>query len=466
MNVFANEGQPDIYRGFERILVVQRRIESALEVAEQGRAKAVEQLLGAHRRSEGSVPLSIEPPSIDKIKQIAKAQNSTLVYYSLMYDYQQFYQMSRLQIGLNTLYAYATELLIWVISPSGNINFRQVDLQSLWRDDNSSLAGIVRSVRELINVGYSDRQRLLCRKQLQLLYQILLEPIADLLPQNPQHRVTIIPQDFLFLVPFAALIDSNGQYPIEKHTLLSAPSIQALEVTHQQRKPTFHRELALQTVGGSMSPHHHSYLESKPDCLVVGNPKMPSIFLEFGEPPVQLLQIPGTELEAEAIAKILHTQAITGDQATKTAILQQMCDAEIIHLATHVFLDDIEGLQSAIALAASPHHQGLLNMSDILQLNLQAELVVLSGCDTGRGRIWGDGVVELSQTFITAGVPSLLMSLWFPPTVSNLDFMTEFYHQFQSTGDKAQAVRTAMLTTLEQYPNPRDWAAFTLIGEP
>lgn len=465
MNVFANEGQPDIYRGFERILVIQRRTESALEVAEQGRAKAVEHLLASRLGPEVKRRGSVEPPSLYKIKQIAKAQNSTLVYYSLIYDDQQFYQMSRLQIGLNTLYAYATELFIWVISPEGNISFRQVDLQSLWYEDNTSLAGLVRSVRELINVGYSDRERLLCRQQLQLLYQLLLEPIADLLPTDPQKRVTIIPQDFLFLVPFAALIDSNGQYPIEKHTLLTTPSIQALGVTHRQQKPIVERELALQTVGSNSSLHGCPPLESPQECLVVGNPTMPSICLEFGEPPVQLLQIPGTQLEAEAIAQVLKTQPITGDRATKSAILQKMRSADIIHLATHVFLDDIEGLQSAIALAPSPNTHGLLTIHDILHLNLQAQLVVLSGCDTGRGRIWGDGVVELSQAFITAGVPSLLMSLWLPPTTSNLDFMKEFYHQFRQTCDKAQSLRTAMLTTMEQYPNPREWAAFTLIGE-
>lgn len=465
MNVFANEGQPDIYRGFERILVVQRRTESALEVAEQGRAKAVEHLLAPRLGPEVKYHPCVKPPSLCKIKQIAKAQNSTIVYYSLIYDYQQFYEMSRLQIGLNTLYAYATELFIWVISPSGKISFRQVDLQSLWYEDNTSLAGLVRSVRELINVGYSDRERLLCRQKLQFLYHILLEPVAHLLPQDPEKRVTIIPQDFLFLVPFAALIDSNGQYPIEKHTMLIAPSIQALGVTHLQRKPLVERELALQRVGGNSSLHSYPPPDSPPECLVVGNPTMPSICLEFGEPPVQLLQIPGTQLEAEAIAEVLKTQAITGDRATKSAILEKICSADIIHLATHVFLDDIEGLQSAIALASSPNHHGLLNINDILHLTLQAQLVVLSGCDTGRGRIWGDGVVELSQAFIAAGVPSLLMSLWLPPSNSNLYFMKEFYHQFRQTCDKAHSLRTAMLMTMEQYPNPRDWAAFTLIGE-
>ncbi len=465
MNVFANEGQPDIYRGFERILVIQRRLESALEVAEQGRAKALEHLLASRLGPNAKFPKSVEPPNIDQIKQIAKAQNSTLVYYSLIYDYQHFYERSRLQIGLNPLYAYATELFIWVISPLGKLSFHQVDLQSLWYEDNTSLAGVVRTVRELINVGYSDRERLLCRKHLQLLYHLLLEPIVHLLPTHPQERVTIIPQDFLFLVPFAALIDSNGQYTIEKYTLLTAPSIQALAVTHRQRKPICEKELALQTCGKNSSLQGNFDRESPQECLVVGNPTMPSICLEFGEPPVELIKIPGTQLEAEAIAKFLDTQPITGDRATKTAILQKMLHADIIHLATHVFLDDIEGLQSAIALAPSPNNNGLLNINHLLHLNLQAQLVVLSGCDTGRGRIWGDGVVELSQAFIAAGVPSLLISLWLPPAAPNLDFMKEFYQQFRKTDDKALSLRTAMLTTMEQYPNPQNWAAFTLIGE-
>lgn len=98
-------------------------------------------------------------------------------------------------------------------------------------------------------------------------------------------------------------------------------------------------------------------------------------------------------------------------------------------------------------------------------MKLNAELVVLSACNTGRGRITGDGVIGLSRALISAGVPSVLVSLWQVPDAPTASLMTEFYQNLQKNPDKAQALRQAMLTTMQQNPNPKNWAAFTLIGE-
>ncbi|HEY9652160.1 MAG TPA: CHAT domain-containing protein [Coleofasciculaceae cyanobacterium] len=210
-------------------------------------------------------------------------------------------------------------------------------------------------------------------QQLQQLYQLLIEPIAQVLPKDPSTRVIFIPQDSLFLVPFAALQDKNSTYLIEQHTILTAPAIQVLDLTRQQRQKS-----------------------SGNGILVVGNPTMASV----GNPPQPLPPLPGAEREALAIAQLLNTKAITGNQATKTAILQQLPNARIIHLATHGLLDDFkeQGVPGAIALAPSTQDNGLLSSSEILDLTLKAELVVLSACDTGRGRITGDGVIGLSRS--------------------------------------------------------------------
>ncbi len=74
-------------------------------------------------------------------------------------------------------------------------------------------------------------------------------------------------------------------------------------------------------------------------------------------------------------------------------------------------------------------------------------------------------MIGLSRSFISAGVPSVMVSLWSVPDAPTASLMTEFYRQLQRHPDKAQALRQAMLMTLKQYPNPIDWAAFTLIGE-
>jgi CHAT domain-containing protein len=181
----------------------------------------------------------------------------------------------------------------------------------------------------------------------------------------------------------------------------------------------------------------------------------------------QLASLPGAETEANAIAKLLNTQPILGASATKAAILPKLSSARIVHLATHGLLDDFKllGLPGAIALAPSGNDNGLLTSSEIFDLKLNAELVVLSACDTGRGDIKGDGVIGLSRSLISAGVPSIIVSLWSIPDAPTASLMTDFYRQVQQNPDKAQALRQAMLTTMKQHPNPKDWAAFTLIGE-
>ncbi|MEB3293415.1 MAG: CHAT domain-containing protein [Synechococcales bacterium] len=118
-----------------------------------------------------------------------------------------------------------------------------------------------------------------------------------------------------------------------------------------------------------------------------------------------------------------------------------------------------------MVLAPSSQDNGLLTSQEILNLKLQANLVVLSACDTGRGTISGDGVLGLSRSILAAGTPSVIVSLWAVSDRSTAHLMGEFYRFRQAKMNKAQALRQAMLTTLQQYPDPRDWAAFTLIGE-
>ncbi len=112
----------------------------------------------------------------------------------------------------------------------------------------------------------------------------------------------------------------------------------------------------------------------------------------------------------------------------------------------------------------------MLTAEEILNFKqkLNADLVVLSACDTGRGRITGDGVIGLSRAFISAEVPSVVVSLWAVPDGETAFLMEKFYKNWLQNidkPDKATALRNAMLTTKQQYPNPRQWAAFTLIGE-
>ncbi|GAB1544637.1 CHAT domain-containing protein [Scytonema sp. NUACC21] len=440
------ETQDLTYRILQKVLIAQNKIEEALEVCERGRSSVFVEFLvrKSPRLTESQSP--VQSTQIEHIKQIARQQNATLVEYSIIYD--EFRIKGKLQ-------AKESELFIWLVQPKGTVIFRQVDLKSLWREDKTTLADFVAISRESIGVRERDAVRVRTitlkntdNKRLQQLYDKLIQPIADCLPQDENERVIFIPHESLFLAPFSALQDAGGKYLIEQHTILIAPSIQILNLTRWQQQQV--------------------QMVAKKEALVVGNPKMPKVLLELGQPPQKLNPLPGAKREAEAIAKLLNTKALTGDQATKLAVIHRLSEARIVHLATHGMLEDLKGLDvpGAIALAPSEEDDGLLTAVEILSLKLNAELVVLSACDTGRGRLSGDGVLGLSRSLIAAGVPSVIVSLWAVPDTSTADLMIEFYQNLGRGFDKAQALRQAMLTIMKQHPdNPKSWAAFTLIGE-
>lgn len=451
------ETQETTYSTLQEVLVREGQFDRALEVTERGRAQAFLRLLSRRLASTGDRESpAVPPPNLEEIRHIAKVQNSTLVSYSLLKEVVEKAGKRQLQ---------ESELLIWVIRPTGEVTFRTVDLKPL-REAQRSLASLVSGSRCFTRSCLREKRRTVSEIQpdltslerpevdpvtkrfvdpaLRQLHRLLIEPIADLLPENPEDRVTFIPQESLFLVPFAALQATGGQYLIEKHTILTAPSIQVLAFTQKQR----------QRVSGK-------------EVLVVGNPIMPTVILNPDQPPQMLPSLPYSEVEAMTIARLFNVAALTGEKATKKAVLGQIEQARIVHLATHGLLDDVEGMgmPGVIALAPAAEDNGLLSAGEIFNLNLGAELVVLSACNTGRGRISGDGVIGLSRSFISAGVPSVVVSLWAVPDDSTSELMTEFYRQVQQGPDYAKALRKAMLTMISKYPNPLDWAAFTLIGE-
>ncbi len=463
--------QAATYALLQETLVAQKNPQAALEIAERGRARAFVELL-ARQTSDASqsLPAQPKPPTIDEIQQLARQQDATLVAYSILQD--AFDLNGSRQVKDSLLY-------IWVVSPQGKVDFRQVDLKPLWQTEGTSLDELVASSRASIGIAgrglafnqnteaiASALERLQQQQakssRLKRLHQLLIEPIADLLPTNPNNRVVLIPQGSLFLVPFPALQTARGDYLIEQHTLLTAPAIQVLALTHQQRQRQI---LSSQTQGVQVATTQP--FATQPQSLIVGNPTMPSLPGVAQSRSLPLQSLPGAEYEAKLIAELLDTEAITGSEATKATVLSRMPQARMIHLATHGLLDDFRGtgVPGAIALAPSGKDDGLLTAEDILQLKLTAELVVLSACDTGRGRITGDGVIGLSRSLISAGVPSVVVSLWQVPDAPTATLMTEFYQNLQQHSDKAQALRQAMLSTMRQHPDPKDWAAFTLIGE-
>ena len=428
------ETQVPAYRNLQRVLVARSKFDEALEISEMSRTRAfVELLQQTLLINELPANNQTNKLSIPKIQQIARDRNSTIVEYSIV----------------------DPDIYIWVIQPNGKITYRAANLEPL-KQQNQTLKQIILKTRVSIGTEETDDEgnKIQLESQykrdetgrfplLQLLHQILIEPIIDLLPTYANNPIIFVPHYDLFLVPFAALQDSNNRYLIEHHTILTSPSIQVLEITRE---------------------HQNRVRGLRQAALIVGDP---TIAAKFKEKPYELKQLSRAKEAAEAIAATLGTQAISGDNATKVAILDRMLNTRIVHLSAHGLLDDFQGsgIPGAIILAPSGDDDGAIHAVDILQLKLDSELVVLSACSTGRGKITGDGVIGLSRCFILAGVPSIIVCLWDMGAPAAQLLMTEFYQNLARGDNLAAALRCAMLTTKDVLMTPLDWAPFTLIGE-
>ncbi|XP_013411689.1 uncharacterized protein LOC106174603 [Lingula anatina] len=279
------------------------------------------------------------------------------------------------------------------------------------------------------------------------LYTILLEPIekeARIIREEHKSngamwRLLIIPNSELFLVPFPALVNSWGQYLCRIWKVSVVSSLKLL--SHL-------RGLALKE-------------DSQKTFLVIGNPLTPT--------GAGLCFLPGAEREAKNVAALFpHAKLLVGKMARKNIVMEQMKDAQVIHFACHGCWTE-----SYLALAsnsddleecAQPKHYRL-TADEIAHLTLKAGLVVLSACNSGRGRVTGEGIDGLARAFFLAGARAVLVALWQLPDAATVSIMTSFYSNFKSGQSASSALRQAMEDCQQDFKDPFYWAAFYLMGD-
>lgn len=476
--------------------------ERSLESAERCRGRALTQQL-AHRAFQKNVPslqemmasarrgdtrnlpesedllanpaaqAAARPASLGEMRAMAQQRRATVVAYSIATEPGRLpSRMPEREVGIR----------IWVIAPDGRVSLRERGFEGVLvnQDETFALTSTIVHAREIFGVAgrgpvavANARPQRVSRSgnELRRLHRLLVEPVAELLPAEPGARLVVVPQGALFLVPFAALEDANGTPLVARYALSLTPSMQTLALTGARKRSA----------------------RADGPSLVVGNPLMPRYVPTPGAAPLEVPALPGAEDEARAVAQLLNASPLTGAAATKPAVLQAALDARYIHLATHGFLDDFtERAQGEanpyvrrltlleedsgggnhsrtpglLALAPSPGDGGMLSADEIAQARTQAELVVMSACDTGRGAINDEGVIGLSRAWMSAGVPSVLVSLWSIPDEPTRELMETFYRRLQAGAGKSEALREAMQATRAKYPKTAYWAAFVLMGEP
>jgi CHAT domain-containing protein len=260
-------------------------------------------------------------------------------------------------------------------------------------------------------------------------YGLLITPLEKIIKTK---KICIIPYDILNYLPFQSLNDGR-QYLIEKYSLSYIPSLSVLEYLKKSQKKDNFKILAL------------------------GNP-------DLNDPKTDL---PAAEKEVDIIKEIFpETMIYKRDKASVLLVKKMSPDYDIIHFATHGEYNVHDPLSSCIYLAKGEAEDGRLQVRDIFDMSINADMVVTSACQTALGKISrGDEVLGLTRAFLYAGANSVFGSLWSISDEATSIFMKDFYTNIK-TMDKTEALRQAQIKMIksQQYNHPFYWAAFNITG--
>ncbi|MFQ5638293.1 MAG: CHAT domain-containing protein, partial [bacterium] len=295
------------------------------------------------------------------------------------------------------------------------------------------------------------------------LYRTLVEqPLGKILQADME--LIIVPDDLLYYFPFEVLVTNRRgetvSYLAEAHPILYTSSASLLQVQDRKEKH----------VSESLLAFGNPDFRGKQDRGIVD--WVQSLFpYKSVLRDEQFKPLPFAEREVRAIAENFTNAAVfVQDEATESRFKQTASDYRYIHLATHNLANDQQPMYSKIVLSQqkSQKEDGFLQTYEVFNLNLQADLVVLSGCSTGLGKLSrGEGLIGMSRAFLYAGADNLIVSLWPVNDESTADLMKSFYVNLKAGMTKTRALQQAKvkLIHLQNWrKNPFYWGAFILRG--
>ena len=278
-------------------------------------------------------------------------------------------------------------------------------------------------------------------KSLQTLYNVVIDPIRDLLDGD---EVVIVPQGPLCLAPYAAFMDLKSKYLGETFRIRLLPSLSSLQLI-QNCQADWH---------------------CKTGALLVGDPWVQEVIYEG----TTLGQLQWAKKEVQMIGEILQTEPLVGKQATKDQVLRRISSVALVHIAAHGKMEtgEIALAPNTTRSSVNPAKEDyLLTVKDVLKAQIRARLVVLSCCHSARGEVKPEGVVGIARAFLGAGARSVLVSLWAIDDEATMEFMEFFYRQLVNGRSASEALNEAMKSMREsdRFSAVKYWAPFVLIGD-
>jgi len=432
-----------VYHDLIRALYEDRQYEKAFEYVERSKSRALVDLLASKK------DFAYKGGNEKEVRTLMAAQDSAETKIAVQAAYNDSTKTRSIQVRVRedlrnkapelaslvtVTYQPVSELLSQIATDETIIEYYYCDedmyafilsggkLQTV-KLDSAGLIDDVITFRKLIETPGSPEFMDASRR----LYKRLFQPIEGALNK---HSLIIVPHGILHYLPMNALHDGRS-YLIDRYSISMMPSASALKYLNKKK------------VGKATG------------VLIFGNPDLGDANLDLAY----------AEQEARDVAGIRpDSKVFIRKEATETALRKYVNNYSYLHFATHGQFNPESPLQSALLLAPDSQYNGMLSVSKIYSLNLAADLVTLSACETGLSKIAnGDDLIGLTRGFLYAGSGSIVASLWKVDDLATAQLMTRFYRELDKT-DKREALRAAQLETKKKYPHPYYWASFQLTG--
>jgi CHAT domain-containing protein len=342
------------------------------------------------------------------------------------------------------------KLVEYVLDEKGSyaieISRAGLKIQNLPR--RSEISGLSRSFVTAVRTGTD------ARSSAEELFKRLVKPVMG----PDVSSLIVVPDGPLHLVPFSALVTEGG-YLNAQVNLSAAPSATIYYALSRAPKTEVARKPFL---GVAFSPPATNPRESPQTTRGIANLRAGTLKpLRFGRE------------EITEAAKVFGPKSVTMDGAGASELAvksESLGDYKVIHLAAHGVSDEVDPDRTALVLAAGNESEdGLWQAREIRRTRLNADVVVLSACETGSGRLQGqEGIMNLARAFLTAGARSVVASLWDVDDRSTATLMESFYEHLRNGESVTGALRQAQLDFIKNYGDkakPNLWAGFEVIGD-
>ena len=281
---------------------------------------------------------------------------------------------------------------------------------------------------------------------------LLAPALADLDPAI--RRWIVVPDGPLHRLPFDVLVLPDQRFVVERFALTSAPSATVAARLAQRAGP---------------APAGLAVLADPRFANETAAPLTSEVFRSALSGTSGLPRLRGSAREARSVARFATAATVRtrGDASEAWLKSTSLANFSIVHFATHALVDEGSVASTALALAPGNNEDGFVGIAELANLHLAAELVVLSACRTARGPILrGEGVQGLAAPLLAAGARAVVSTWWPIGDAATVQLIDDFYRAMSEGRPVSDALRQAKLAALQRGVPAREWAAFTVVGDP